>query len=143
YILLLCLKIDYRLAVAGAIGYAFSSYNFIIIMAGHNSKMHAIALVPFVVAGVLLVFNKKYLLGGALTALFLALEIYANHLQITYYLALALVVLGFVELFKTIKDGSWPHFMKSAGVLIIAVVLAVLPNITSLWATYDYGKDTT
>lgn len=143
YILLLTLKLDYRLAVAGAIGYAFASYNFIIIMAGHNSKMHAIALVPFVVAGVMMVFNKRYLAGGAMTAMALALQIYANHLQITYYLALALALLGVVELYKTIRDGSWMHLAKSASVLIIALVLSVLPNITGLWATYEYGKDTT
>lgn len=143
YLLLLSLKIDFRLAVAGAIGYAFSSYNFIIIMAGHNSKMHAIALVPLVVAGVMMVFNKKYLLGGAITAVALSLEIYANHLQITYYLAIALVILGLIELYKTVRESAWSHFIRSSGVLLLAVVLAVLPNITSLWATYEYGKDTT
>jgi len=143
YIMLLCLKIDYRIAVAGAIGYAFASYNFIIIMAGHNSKMHAIALVPFVIAGFLLVFDKKYLLGGALTALGLSLEIYANHLQITYYLALALGMLCVVELVKNIRSKELPHLMKSAAVLAGAAILAILPNITSLWATYEYGKYST
>ncbi len=143
YILLLTLKIDFRLAVAGAIGYAFSSYNFIIIMAGHNSKMHAIALVPFVVAGVIMVFNRRYFFGGAVTAMALALQIYANHLQITYYLALALALLGLVELIKAIRRSELAHFAKSAAVLITAVMLSVLPNITSLWATYEYGKDTT
>lgn len=143
YILLLCLKIDYRIAVAGAIGYAFASYNFVIITAGHNSKMHAIALVPFVVAGVMLVFNKKYWLGGALTAIALSLEIYANHLQITYYLALALGILGIVELIKNIRSKELPHFFKSSVILLAAVILSVLPNITSLWATYEYGKDST
>ncbi|MDQ3050538.1 MAG: YfhO family protein [Bacteroidota bacterium] len=143
YILLLCLKIDYRIAVAGAIGYAFASYNFIIIMAGHNSKMHAIALVPFVVAGVVLVFNRRYWLGGALTALALALEIYSNHLQITYYLALAIGILVLVEFIKNIRNKELPHFFKSAAILLAAVVLSVLPNITSLWATYEYGKYST
>ncbi len=143
YILLLCLKIDYRIAVAGAIGYAFASYNFVIITAGHNSKMHAIALVPFVVAGVMLVFNKKYWLGGALTALALSLEIYANHLQITYYLAMALGLLFIVELIKNIRSKELPHFFKSSVILFAAVIFSVLPNITSLWATYEYGKDST
>lgn len=143
YILLLTLKLDFRLAVAGAIGYAFASYNFIIIIAGHNSKMHAIALLPFTVAGVMMVFNKRYLLGGVLTALGLSLQIYANHLQITYYLALALALLGMVEVYKTIRDGVWMHLGKSVAVLMVALMLAVLPNITSLWATYEYGKDTT
>jgi hypothetical protein len=144
YILLLTLKVDYRLAVAGAIGYAFCSYNFIIIMAGHNSKMHAIALMPFVVAGVLMVFHRrKYLFGAAFTAMALALQIYANHLQITYYLALALAVLGVIELIKCIQSKELPHFVKSAASLSVAVIISVLPNLTSLWATWEYGKDTT
>lgn len=143
YILLLCLKIDYRIAVAGAIGYAFASYNFIIIVAGHNSKMHAIALVPFVIAGIILVFQRKYLFGGALTALALSLEIYANHLQITYYLAMAVGILMVIELVKAIRERELPHFVKSATVLAVAAVLSVLPNLTSLWATYEYGKDST
>ncbi len=143
YLLLLCLKVDFRIAIVGAIGYAFASYNFIIIMAGHNSKLHAISLIPFVIAGVILVFNRKYLFGGALTALGLALEIYANHLQITYYLALAIGILGIVELVKAIRTKEILHFAKSAGVLAAATVLSILPNITSLWATYEYGKDST
>src|SRR5438105_1497055 len=77
YILFLTLKVDYRLSMAGAIAYAFSSYNFVILSAGHNSKAHAIALFPLVVAGVLMVFNKRWLFGGMLTAVALALEIYA------------------------------------------------------------------
>ena len=143
YIMLLCFKVDYRIAVAGAIGYAFASYNFIIIVAGHNSKMHAIALVPFVIAGIILVFRKKYLFGGALTALALSLEIYANHLQITYYLALAIGILMVIELVKAIREKEIAHFVKSAAVLAVAAILSVLPNLTSLWATYEYGKDST
>jgi hypothetical protein len=80
YLLLLCFKLDWRMAATGAIAYAFSSYNFIILMAGHNSKLHAIALMPFVVAGVVMVFNGRYLFGGAVTSMGLALQIYANHL---------------------------------------------------------------
>ncbi|MFN5223657.1 MAG: YfhO family protein [Bacteroidota bacterium] len=143
YILLLCFKLDWRMAAAGAIAYAFSSYNFIILMAGHNSKLHAIALMPFVVAGVVMVFNGRYLFGGAVTAMGLALQIYANHLQITYYLAIGLVILGVVQFFKHLKEGLLGSFMKAAITLVIAAGLAILPNITSLWATMEYGKDTT
>ncbi|MBL0341645.1 MAG: hypothetical protein IPP71_12320 [Bacteroidetes bacterium] len=143
YILLLCFKVDFRIAAAGAIGYAFASYNFIIIMAGHNSKMHAIALVPLVIAGVMMVFDKKYLFGAALAAIGLALEIYANHLQITYYLALSIGILMVVELVKAIRQKDFAHYVKASSVLLIAVVLSILPNITSLWATYEYGKDST
>jgi hypothetical protein len=143
YILLLSMKMDFRIAAAGAIAYAFASYNFIIIMAGHNSKMHAIALAPLVIAGVVMVYNKRYLFGGALTAIALSLQIYANHLQITYYLAFAIGLLILTELVKCIRSGEIPHFMKSGLVLAVAVILSVLPNTTSLWATYEYGKDST
>lgn len=143
YILLLCLKLDWRMAAAGSIAYAFSSYNFIILMAGHNSKLHAIALMPFVVAGVILIFNNRYLLGGAITAMSLALQIYANHLQITYYLAIGIAIFGFIQLVQAIKQKTLPAFIKSASTMLVAVALSILPNITSLWATMEYGKDTT
>ena len=143
YFLLICFQMDWRLSAAGAIAYAFSSYNFIILMAGHNSKLHAIALMPFVVAGVVMVFNKRYLLGGAITAMALALQIYANHLQITYYLAIGLVILGLIQFVRYALAGQLNAFSKAAMVLLMAAFMAVLPNITSLWATMEYGKDTT
>ena len=85
YILLLSLKVDYRISAIGAIAFAFSSYFFIIIQAGHMTKAHAIAYMPMVIAAVLYTYRGKMLLGGVLTALTVALEIYANHLQITIF----------------------------------------------------------
>jgi hypothetical protein len=143
YLLLLSMKIDFKIAIAGALAFAFSSYNIIIIMAGHNSKVHAIALVPLVIAGIIFAFNKKYLLGGAITALALALQIYANHLQITYYLAIAIGIWMLIKLVIAFKEKTLPDFAKTAVVLIIAAALAILPNITGLMLTYEYGNDTT
>ena len=100
YILLLSLKVDYRISAIGAIAFAFSSYFFIIIQAGHMTKAHAIAYMPMVIAAVLYTYRGKMLLGGVLTALTVALELYANHLQITYYLILILLFIGFTELVK-------------------------------------------
>ena len=102
YILLLTLKVDYRISAIGAIAFAFSSYFFIIIEAGHMTKAHAIAYVPLVVASVLYTYRGKVLVGGIFTALAVALQLYANHLQITYYLLLVLILIGFVQLFKDI-----------------------------------------
>ena len=104
YILLLTLKVDYRIAFIGSIAFAFSSYFFIIIQAGHMSKAHAIAYLPMVVAAVLYTYRGKMLLGGALTALAVALEVYTNHFQITYYLVLVLLIIGLVQLFKDFKN---------------------------------------
>jgi hypothetical protein len=143
YLLLISLRVDFRLAIAGAISFAFASYNIIIIMAGHNSKMHALAYVPFVIAGVLYVFRGRLFFGGVLTGMFLSLEIYANHLQITYYLALLILILVITEVISALRSGALQGIVKKGLVLMVAVILSVLPNITSLWATYEYGKFST
>jgi len=143
YLLLISLKADFRLAIAGAIAYAFCSYFFVVIVAGHNSKAHAIALMPMVIAGVLMTYRGRYLLGGALTALALSLQIYANHLQITYYLAIAIGLLVIAELIQSIIEKRISNFTKASAVLAIGAVLAVMPNITNILATYEYGEYTT
>jgi hypothetical protein len=143
YFLLLTLNIDYRLAAGGAISYAFVSFNFVVIQAGHNSEAHAIVLFPLVIAGVMLVFNKKYLLGGAVTALGLGLELYANHLQIAYYIALTIMCLVAARSIAAIMNKDFSHVLKSAAVLIVAVILGVLPNITNLLVTQEYGLAST
>lgn len=143
YILLLVLRIDPWLGIMGAIAFAFSSYFFIIIEAGHNSKAHAIAYMAPAVAGVILAFRGRYLLGGALTALFLALDLYANHPQITYYLFLFLIIYGVTELINSIKQKQLQSYGKSVGVLMVAALLAVGTNAGNLLATYEYGKHST
>jgi len=142
FILLLVMKVDLWLAVAGAIGFAFSSYFFIIIDAGHNSKAHAIAYMAPVIAGIILTMRRKYIWGGILTALALSLEVKANHPQITYYLALIAVLLGIFELVDSIRKKAFFPYLKAIGVLVIALVFAILTNLTTLWATYEYGKYT-
>lgn len=143
FILLIVLGVDVWLAIAGAIAFAFSSYFFIILEAGHNSKAHAIAYMAPVLAGIILTTRGKYLIGGILTALFLALELYANHLQITYYLIMTVGVFLISELVVSIREKHLPVFLRSIGVLMIAALFAVACNITNLWATYEYGKYTT
>ena len=143
YILLLSLKIDYRLSVVGAIAFAFSSYFFIIIQAGHMTKAHAIAYVPMVVAAVLYTYRGNMLLGGVLTALTVALEIYANHLQITYYLALMLLIIGCVQFSKDLKAKNLSDFFKRTGVLLIAALLASGTAFTNLAITMEYGEEST
>ena len=139
FILLLILRIDPWWAIIGAFAFAFSSYFIIILEAGHNSKAHAIAYMAPVIAGIILTYRGKYLLGGILTALFAALEISANHLQITYYLLLFIVILGIAIHVDHIKRKALPNFIKATGILIIAALLAILPNITSLLVTSEYA----
>jgi hypothetical protein len=143
YLLLLSLKVDYRLSAVGAIAFAFSSYFFIIIMAGHMTKAHAIAYVPMVVAAVLYTYSGRILLGGALTALTVALQLYANHLQITYYLVLMLILIGLVQFIKDFKANNLIDFSKRSGVLILAALLASATAVTRLSTTMEYGAEST
>ena len=143
YILLLTLKVDYRIAFIGSIAFAFSSYFFIIIQAGHMSKAHAIAYFPMVIAAVLYTYRGRMLLGGALTSLAVALEVYTNHFQITYYLVLVLLIIGLFQLFKDFKNKNLPDFFKRSGILILAALLAAGTSLTRLKTTSDYGKEST
>ena len=143
YLLLLSLKVDYRLSAVGAIAFAFSSYFFIIIMAGHMTKAHAIAYVPMVVAAVLYTYRGRMLLGGVLTALTVALELYANHLQITYYLVLVLILIGVVQFVKDLKSNNLTSFAKRSGVLVLAALLASGTAISRLSTTMEYGEEST
>lgn len=142
FILLLVMKVDPWLSIAGATAFAFSSYFFIIIDAGHNSKAHAIAYMAPVMAGIILTMKRKYLWGGLMTAVFLSLEIKATHPQITYYLAIIALLYGLFYLVQSIRLKELIPFFKSVGVLVAALVFAVLTNITNLWATWEYGKYT-
>lgn len=141
YLLFIALKVRPVLALAGAIAVAFSSYNFIIIDAGHTNKAFAIAFFAPILAGVLLTFRGRYLWGAMLTALFLAIEIRANHIQMTYYLFIALLILAGIELYHAIKNKTLPAFTKSIGYLAVAVLLATAVNAGTLWVTYEYGQE--
>ncbi len=142
FILLLILRVNPWLAVLGAIGFAFSSYFFIILEAGHNSKAHAIGYMAPVLGGIILAYRGKYLWGAAITALFLGLELSANHLQITYYLLIIVVLFGIAQFIESYIKKELPHFFKASVVLIFAAILAVGANISNIWATWEYGKHT-
>ncbi|WP_421804827.1 YfhO family protein [Flagellimonas sp.] len=139
YILLLCLKVDFRLAALGALAFGFSTYLIIILGVGHNAKAHALGYIPMVLGGIVLVFRKKYVLGFILTALAMALEISANHYQMTYYFMLLVLVMGLVYLIYAIKEKELKHFFASVGILILAVTLSIFTNATSLLATKEYA----
>jgi hypothetical protein len=142
YLLFCVLRMNPWLAAAGAIAFAFSSYNFQIIDAGHSNKAMAIAFFPPILAGIILTFRRQYLLGAVLTALFLAIEIRTNHIQMTYYLFIALLIYVGIELYHAIKSKSSKDFIKSFGYLAAASVLAVAVNAGMLWTTYEYSTET-
>ncbi|MCV6629403.1 MAG: YfhO family protein [Flavobacteriaceae bacterium] len=139
YILLLVMKVDYRLAFLGAIAFGFSTYNIIIFEAGHNAKAHAIGYFPLLLAGILLLFQRKYLWGFLLTSLAMALELVANHVQMTYYYGLLVVIMGLFYLYDAFKSKQLAHFFKAVGLAFLAVLLGLSVNATNLLATKEYA----
>ena len=142
YILLLSLRSGPWLGAAGAAAFALSSYFFTILEAGHTSKANAIAYMAPAAAGILLAYRGKLLPGAILTALFMGLELYANHYQITFYFIwmMVFVVLGLlVDAIRTKKHLEW---MKATGVLAIAATIGVLPNLGTMWSSSQYANYT-
>ena len=143
FILLLVLDCGFWISFVGAIAYGFTSYLFIVIGAGHNAKAMAMAYMAPVIAGVLLAYKGKYLWGWILTAFALAFEVRTNHLQITYYLALTIVILVIAEFISDIKSKRLGHFFKASAGLVVAAILGVLTCSTALYGNYEFGKETT
>lgn len=142
FVFLLLLKVNVWIAFLGALGFAFSSYNFIIIEAGHNSKALAIAYMAPVLASIIYTLRGNYLSGGILFTIFLALQLYSNHLQITYYLLIVVVFYGVFRLVEMIRENKLPQFLKASGVLLAAAVVAIGMNIGNFWSTYVYTSET-
>ena len=142
FILLLVLDCKIWISFIGALAYGFTSYLFIVIGAGHNSKAISMAYMAPVIAGILLTYKGKYLWGAVLTAIALALEIRAGHLQITYYLLLIVVCIIIAELVETIKNKNYLHFFKASGILVGVAILAILTCTTTFYANYEFGKET-
>ncbi|MES2760657.1 MAG: YfhO family protein [Bacteroidota bacterium] len=143
FILLLCLEINPWLAFVGALGYGFSSYFFIVLEVGHNSKANAISYLAPILGGIILLMRGKYRLGFAVSTLFMALELNANHVQITYY-GFMIFVLVFISYFiKAIKEKNSKAFFIGAGLFTVACIIGFLPNAGSLLATEEYGHYST
>lgn len=143
YILLIVLGTNIPTAVLGAIGIAFSSYNLIIIQAGHVTKIWALAYIPLILAGLISIFNKKHLVGLIMFGLGLALQISSNHLQITYYTAIfcSIIILGYI--IRYISDKNYKGLSVNIGVLLIAFILGVGSNAASMYVNYEMGKEST
>ena len=140
YILLIAFRVNPWLALAGAVAFGLTSYNLIIIEAGHFKKVRTIAFIAPTLAGVLLTFRKKYLWGFVLTAFFLANQIAHDHVQMSYYLLLGLVCIGLVELYNHVKEKRYLDFGKAVGLLFLAALLAIGPNYSKLSNLYRYNK---
>ena len=143
YFLLRMLSLNRWLALAGAIAFGFGSHNLQLIAAGHVSKIYAIAYMAPVIAGMFLVFKRKYLAGGLLTAVGFGIQLVTNHPQVSYYLGIMMLVYMAVELVFAIREKYFDHLVKAGITIFIALVLAVLPNMTSLLTTQEYAKAST
>src|SRR5690554_1076148 len=143
YVLLLALRIKPLKAFIGALAFGFSTYLIIILGVGHNAKAHAIAYMPLVVAGVLLVFQRRYIVVGLLTMVAAALEIQSNHFQMTYYLLFLLLIIGIYYSYLFIKVKEYKALAKIVGVFVVAGILAIGANATNLMATSEYAKIST
>ena len=123
YFLMCSLKIEYRLAILGALSFGFSTYLIVIIGAGHNAKAHAISYMPFVLGSIIYIFRKKYFKGFILTSIFSGLQICANHFQMTYYLLFILFLMGIWFFYDLIKNKDYEHLGKSSLALVFLLFL--------------------
>lgn len=143
FILLLVLDCSVWISFIGGLAYGLTSYLFIIIGAGHNTKALAMAYMAPIIAGILLTYKGKYLWGGVLTAIALALEVKSNHLQITYYLLITVFILVIAQFISDIRKKRIRQFLLSSAVLIVAATVGILTFSMTLVANYEFGKETT
>jgi hypothetical protein len=143
YVLLLVLKTDPLKAFIGALAFGLSTYLIVILGVGHNAKAHAIAYMPLLLSGFLLVLRQRYVVGGMLTMIAAALEINANHFQMTYYFILLLLVFTVYFIVKYVRQQEYKPLFVSLGVFVVAAVFAIGANATNLLATAEYAKFST
>lgn len=141
YILLRAFNFRQSLAALGSILWAFSSYFLIIIAAGHLWKVMALAYLPPMIGGVVLAYRGKYLWGFIVTAVFTAFEVKANHVQMTYYYLFIVLFIVIAYLVQAIREKRLQHFLKASGVLIAAGLIGVTINISNLYHTWEYQKE--
>jgi hypothetical protein len=143
YIMLLSFRIRPYLAIIGAIAFGLSSYMIIGLAAGHNSRIGAIAFMPLVMAGIHLSFTGRRILGLGVTAAAMALHLRENHLQMTYYLLLIVLIYGLIRLIEAIKNKTLPDLLKTVGLLAVAVLMGAATFFGQFWAIKEYSAYST
>ena len=142
YILMRAFGMSAWLSALGGIIWAFSSYFFILISAGHIWKFISLAYIPPTIAGMVLVYRGKWLWGSVLTALFVALQIKSNHVQMSYYFLFVMLFMAIAYGVEAYKAKQFPRFWKATGVLVVAGLIGVAANLSNLYHTYSYSKET-
>ena len=140
YFLLQVLKFNRWLSIGGAIGFAFASFNLIIISVGHITQAYSLAYMPLMFAGVLLLFNRKYFIGAIVTTIAFGFELSSGHPQIAYYAFLTILILFITKLVYAIKEKELKHFFIVGCITAGAFLVAFAPNIVQLWTVNEYGK---
>lgn len=143
YILFCLMGFSPAVAILGAVAYSLSSYNIVILNAGHVTKAWALAYMPLIVAGFMSLFKNKILLGSVLVGLGLALQIKSNHLQVTYYTGLLSVILFITYAVEVLSKKNYKSFLMSCGAMIIAVALAVLANLGNIYGNMEMAREST
>jgi hypothetical protein len=142
YILCIALRLNPVLGILGSIGFAYSTYNTVIVGAGHESQMYAISFMPFVLAGMIFTFEKKYWLGIAITTVAAYLELIVNHLQINFYFIIVAAFVTLAYLVIWIRNKEWKHLLISAAILALAAVVGVASGAVTMFTSYEYAKAT-
>lgn len=142
YLLLVLLGVNPWLSMLGALMFGFSTNNYILYEAGHNTKIMTIMTSPLVIAGVLLLFRQQFLGGVAIFGVGLGLNLLSNHPQMTYYLAMCIGILVVLELVKSIKQKQIIGFLKAIGLMIVVSILALGSSASRMWTAYEYSKST-
>lgn len=142
YFLLVVIGFSPWIAALGAMIFSLGSYNLVILEAGHYTKARCIGLMPFILGGLIMMFNKKYLTGAAITAFFFYFQIRSNHPQITYYMMLMIGFYFLYQLYNSIKSKEIKNFIIVSSLFAGSIGLGVAANYTQLWVTYEYTKDT-
>ena len=142
YLFFLLMGVGNWTSTAGAIAFGLNTNNLVLWAAGHTSKVHAIIYFSLIFAGIILLFRKKWLIGGLIFALGLGMDILANHVQMSYYFFLVLVPYFLVELYEAVKRKEIADYGKAIGIMVLAGALAVGASASRLWTTYEYSRDT-
>lgn len=140
YILLVAMGMSSWLAIIGAVAFSFTSYNLIILEAGHNTKSLTIAYIPMVLAGLIYALRRNLWIGAALFAVGLTMNLHFNHLQMTYYMLLLVLVFAVVEIIYAFKQGTFAELLKRGVVLLVAAILAIGVNFGRLYTTAEYSE---
>jgi hypothetical protein len=135
-------KVNYKIGIMGALAYAYASFSSILVVAGHETQVLAMAYMPALLGAVLLVYQKRYLIGGALTALLTGLFVAMNHLQVTYYFLIVAAIMTIYYLIEWIRAKDFKHIIKALSIVAITGVIGVASNLVILATTYDFSYAT-